>query len=130
MDKQSAAPAQPGLAATRRILVVDDNRDSAESLALLLELRGFEIRIAFDGQSALATARSFQPDVIILDIGLPVMDGYEVARRLREEGVTCQLVALTGYGQDEDRKRSREAGFDHHLIKPVDLATLAQILTP
>jgi len=129
MDNQSEGPAPPP-AAPQRILVVDDSRDSAESLALLLELQGHEARVELDGSSALATARSFQPDVILLDIGLPGMDGYEVARRLREEGSVSRLVALTGYGQDEDRRRSLEAGFNHHLVKPVDLAELARILTP
>ncbi|HYU35621.1 MAG TPA: response regulator [Thermoanaerobaculia bacterium] len=123
MENQSEGPAQ------RRILVVDDNRDSAESLALLLELQGHEAQIAFEGPAALAIARTFNPDFVLLDIGLPGMDGYEVARRLREEGSASRLVALTGYGLDEDRQRSLDAGFDDHLVKPVSLEDLARILT-
>ena len=116
--------------AGRRLLVVDDNQDSAESLALLLEIHGHEVRIAFTGPAALETARTFRPEVILLDIGLPGMDGYQVARELRagQEGHPLVLVALTGYGQDEDRRLSREAGFDHHLVKPVDLQELARVI--
>jgi CheY-like chemotaxis protein len=114
----------------RRILVVDDNQDSAESLAFLLELQGHEVRAAFDGPQALDLARSFEPDLVVLDIGLPRMNGYEVALRLREERGTdgLVLIALTGYGQEEDHRRSREAGFDHHLVKPVDLEKLQELL--
>jgi CheY-like chemotaxis protein len=112
----------------RRILVVDDSQDSAESLALLLELHGHEVRTAFAGPAALETASAFCPDVVLLDIGLPGMDGYEVARRLRAEHGGCRLIALTGYGRDDDRRRSREAGFDHHLVKPVDLEELTRLL--
>jgi PAS domain S-box-containing protein len=131
-----AAPAAAegdGEAARRRVLVVDDNEDSADSLALLLELKGHEVRVALDGPAALATAHAFQPEVVLLDIGLPGMDGYEVARRLRAERAGeggLLLVALTGYGQDEDRRRSREAGFDHHLVKPVDFDELTRVLGP
>jgi CheY-like chemotaxis protein len=117
-----------GAPAHRRILVVDDNRDSAESLALLLELQGHEARTAFEGAEALDIARTFHPEVVLLDIGLPGMDGYEVARRLREEGEDSRLVALTGYGLEEDRRRSLEAGFDDHLVKPVSLEELSRIL--
>jgi PAS domain S-box-containing protein len=126
-----ALPAEPDQAPApdrRRILVVDDNQDSAESLALLLEIYGHEVQVAFTGPAALDRARTFLPDVVLLDIGLPGMDGYEVARQLRAERDGCRLVALTGYGQDEDRRRSREAGFDHHLIKPVDLEALVRVL--
>jgi PAS domain S-box-containing protein len=114
----------------RRVLVVDDNEDAAESLALLLRARGHEIRTAHDGPSALSVAEDFRPEVVFLDIGLPRMDGYEVARRLRvqpgREGLL--LVALTGYGQDEDRRRAEEAGFDAHLVKPADLEALQRLL--
>jgi PAS domain S-box-containing protein len=114
----------------RRLLVVDDNRDSAESLALLLRRRGHEVREAYDGQEALAAAESFRPDVVLLDIGLPGMNGYEVARRIRREpwsrGIV--LVAVTGWGQEGDKRRSREAGIDHHLTKPVDLVRLSALL--
>jgi two-component system CheB/CheR fusion protein len=117
--------------ATFRILVVDDNPDSAETLALLLQFGGHDVRTAHEGESALETAYAFRPQVIVLDIGLPKMDGYEVARRLRQDPEMKKLflVALTGYGQDEDRQRSKDAGFDHHLVKPVDPAELQSVLT-
>jgi PAS domain S-box-containing protein len=113
-----------------RILVVDDNRDSAESVALLLELNGHQVRMAHDGPEALATAQHFRPQVVVLDIGLPEMDGYEVARRLRGEAQMqdVMLIALTGYGQNEDRQRAIAAGFNHHLIKPVDLDSLQALI--
>ncbi len=113
-----------------RLLVVDDNRDAAESLALLLGLLGHEVRIAHDGPGALELARGFRPQVVLLDIGMPGMDGYEVARRLRQEpGLeNVRLAALTGWGQPEDRRRSAEAGFDHHLVKPVDPDALTKVL--
>src|SRR5439155_19576049 len=114
----------------RRILVVDDNVDAAQSLGLLLELSGHEVRTAHDGLVALETAKSFRPDVILLDIGLPRMDGYEVARRIRQEPELKNLVllALSGYGHEEDRRRSHGAGFDAHLTKPVDLDELQNLL--
>jgi signal transduction histidine kinase/DNA-binding response OmpR family regulator len=115
---------------TTRVLVVDDNADGAQSLATLLRLSGFRVEVAQSGPAALTTAESFQPDVVLLDIGLPGMDGYEVARRLRaeENGSRRLLVALTGYGREEDRRRSQEAGFDHHLAKPVDPEQLLRLL--
>jgi CheY-like chemotaxis protein len=122
------AVAQPG--AGRRVLIVDDNRDAAESLALLLEMTGHQPRVVLDGPAALDLAPAFRPDLVFLDIGMPKLDGYEVARRLRQlpglEGVT--LVALTGYGQEQDRRRAQEAGFDAHCIKPVDYATILDLL--
>jgi two-component system CheB/CheR fusion protein len=119
----------------RCVLVVDDSADGADSLAVLLRLAGHEVRVCNDGPSALAAVDTFRPDVVLLDIGLPGMDGYEVARRLRTRPEMKQalLVALTGYGQDDDRRRSREAGFDHHLVKPADpeaLSALFARLTP
>ncbi len=122
-----------GLAAAgprRRVLVVDDNVDAAESLAMLMRLADHEVRTAHDGPAGLSAAMEFRPDLIVLDIGLPGMSGYEVARRLREvpECRTTVLAAMTGWGQDEDRRRSREAGFDHHLVKPVDPAVLEELL--
>jgi CheY-like chemotaxis protein len=112
---------RPAVTVPRRILVVDDNQDSAESLAMLLRLTGHEVHIAQDGLEAIEAAATLQPHVILLDIGLPRLNGYEAARRIREQqghqGLT--LVALTGWGQQEDRRRSQEAGFDAHLIKPV-----------
>ena len=116
--------------ASRRVLVVDDNPDAAESLALLLRVEGHEVRTAHDGPAALKAATEFQPEVIFLDIGLPRVSGYEVARQLREQlGLKkVLLVAVTGYGQEEDRRRSREAGFDAHLTKPADPAALHELL--
>jgi CheY-like chemotaxis protein/nitrogen-specific signal transduction histidine kinase len=114
-----------------RVLVVDDNVDSADSMALLLSLDGHEVRTAFDGSSALTEAAEFQPRAVLLDIGLPGMDGYEVARRLRElPGLRDVLmIAITGYGQQDDRARSKAAGFDHHLVKPVDPEHLSRLLS-
>ena len=126
----TAATAEPTAAAPRRILVVDDHRDSAESLAMLLELHGHEAHQAHDGPEAVEAATRLRPDVILLDIGLPTLNGYETARRIRErlEGKRLLLVALTGWGQEEDRRRSEEAGFDAHLVKPVDYRALAKVL--
>lgn len=113
-----------------RILVVDDNKDSADSLGMLLQLSGNTIFTAYDGLEALDAAATFLPDVILLDIGLPKLNGYEVARRIREQpwGREMMLIALTGWGQDEDRRLSGEAGFDFHLVKPVDLAALEKLV--
>ncbi|MBP3954475.1 response regulator [Gemmata sp. G18] len=112
------------------ILVVDDNRDAADSMAMLLEMRGHQVRTAHDGPDALKVLATFRPQLILLDLGLPGMSGYEVARRIREsaelQGVT--LAALTGWGQEEDRRRTREAGFDHHLTKPADPGELDRIV--
>ncbi|MEJ7592772.1 MAG: ATP-binding protein [Planctomycetaceae bacterium] len=114
----------------QRILVVDDNRDSAITLTMLLKLQGNETQTAFDGVQELEAAATFRPDVILLDIGLPRLNGYEVARKIREQpwGRTMVLVALTGWGQDEDRRKSSEAGFNGHMVKPVDHAALAKLL--
>jgi PAS domain S-box-containing protein len=114
----------------RKILVVDDNRDSAKSLAMLLKLRGHEVHTAFDGMEAFTAAESVQPEVVLLDIGLPKLNGYEVARKIREQpwGESIVLVALTGWGQDEDRRKSKEAGFDHHFVKPVEQSVLNSYL--
>lgn len=113
-----------------RILVVDDNRDSADSLAMLLRLKGNEIRTAHDGAEALAVAELFHPEIVLLDIGLPKLNGYDVARRIRLQpwGKEALLIALTGWGQDEDRRLSQEAGFNFHIVKPVDLAALEALL--
>jgi PAS domain S-box-containing protein len=115
----------------RRILVVDDNVDAAESLALLLRLEGHDVRVAHDGPAALAAVEADPPDLLFLDIGMPVMNGYDVAQRLRQRpGLeTLVLVAMTGWGQEEDRRRSQEAGFDRHLVKPVEPDALHQLLT-
>jgi CheY-like chemotaxis protein len=113
-----------------RILVVDDNVDSARGLARLLKLLGHDIRTATDGPAALSEAIEFQPDAVLLDIGLPGMDGYSVARELRKHEACADsvIVAITGYGQDEDRKRCREAGFNFHLVKPIDHDALLTLL--
>jgi CheY-like chemotaxis protein len=121
----------PWAAPPRRVLVVDDNQDAADSLALLLRLAGQDVRVAYDGHVALAVVAEFRPALAFLDIGMPGMDGYELADRLRRvadlRGLT--LVALTGWGQEEDRRRSRAAGFDLHLTKPVEPAALRAVLT-
>jgi PAS domain S-box-containing protein len=116
--------------AARRILIVDDNRDSADSLGMLLRMQGNEVYTAHDGLEAVGAAAAFQPDVVLLDIGLPKLNGYEAGRRIRDQegGDGRLLVALTGWGQEEDRRRSKEAGFDHHLTKPVDFTVLQRLL--
>jgi CheY-like chemotaxis protein len=113
-----------------RVLVVDDNIDAAETLGEAIRMFGHEVEVVHDGGSALEVARRFQPAIVFLDIGLPGMDGYEVARRLRSTGTESALVlvAVTGFGQGSDRDRSRAAGFDHHLVKPVDLETVVSVL--
>jgi PAS domain S-box-containing protein len=113
----------------RRILVVDDNRDAADSLCMLLKARGHEVRVAYDGLEAVGAAVAFAPEVVLLDIGLPKLSGYEAAPRIREaRGDDVLLIAVTGWGQEEDRRRAREAGFDHHLTKPVDPAAIARLI--
>ena len=115
----------------RRILVVDDNTDAAESLAALLAINGHETRMAHDGLRAVEEAKTFKPDVVFLDIGMPELDGHETARRIRQEpwGKDMVLVALTGWGQTEDRRRSQEAGFNHHLVKPADPTVVAKLIS-
>ncbi|WP_439628310.1 PAS domain S-box protein [Gemmata sp.] len=132
-DRPVEPPAEDGGAArpsARRILVADDNVDSADSLGQLLELFGNEVRTANDGLAAVAVAGDFRPDLILLDIGMPRLNGYETCRRIREQawGGTAYIVALTGWGQDDDKRRSKEAGFDHHMVKPVDPAALERLL--
>jgi PAS domain S-box-containing protein len=119
-----------GAAPQRRILVVDDNVDAAESLAMLLRMEGHDVRVAHDGPAALAAVEAEPPDIMFLDIGMPVMNGYEVAQQLRQRpGLeNLLLVAMTGWGQEEDRRRSQEAGFDHHMVKPAEPAALHQLL--
>ena len=121
---------EPHLPRNCRILVVDDNRDSAQSLAVLLRAMGYDTRTSYDGLEAIQAAATFQPDVVLLDIWLPKMDGYEVARQIRRRkwGRDMLLTALTGWGQDEDKRRAMGAGFDHHLTKPVDLPALMRLL--
>jgi PAS domain S-box-containing protein len=131
----SAAPRSPrpsnGKPPTRRVLVVDDNQDAADTLAkLVVRLYAQDVRVAYDGTTALELARDFQPEILLLDIGLPGIDGYEVARTLRDrpESADLLLVAVTGWGQDQDRRRTAQAGFDHHLVKPVELDAIRAIL--
>ena len=111
--------------------MVDDNKDSAYSLAMLLRVNGNHIRTAHDGLEAVEVAEIFQPEVVLLDIGLPKLNGYDVARRIRQQpwGQSATLVALTGWGRDEDRRLSQEAGFNFHIVKPVDLAALEDLLS-
>ena len=113
-----------------RILVADDNRDAAESLAMLLRTLGNEVSVAYDGMEAVAALSEFLPDVVLLDIGMPRLDGYGAAREIRRHplGARIRLVALTGWGQEEDRRRAREAGFDTHLVKPAELDALRRVL--
>jgi CheY-like chemotaxis protein len=128
---QPAKPIEKKMSITgRRILVVDDNRDSAESLAMLLKLSGNEMHTAYDGFEAVEAAAAFRPDVVLLDIGLPKMNGYEAARKIRHEpwGKSVVLVAMTGWSQDEDRQKSKEAGFNGHLVKPADHIALMTLL--
>ncbi len=130
------APAPNGVSEThalqpRRILVVDDSRDTARSLAMLLTMKGHLCQTAFDGPGALEAAADFDPDVFVLDIGLPGMSGYEVARRIRatSDFRSAKLIAVTGWGQAEDRRRVHESGFDHHLVKPIALGALTELLS-
>jgi CheY-like chemotaxis protein len=111
-----------------RLLVVDDNRDAAESLALLLQSMGYEVRTAYDGPAGIAMAQEFSPEVVLLDIGMPVMNGYDVARALRLGHTRYTIVAVTGWGHDAAKRQAREAGFDHHLVKPVAESALIELL--
>jgi DNA-binding response OmpR family regulator len=131
-DRKRARGPAPPEATPRRVLVVDDNHDAAESLALLLRTSGHQVCLSHRGREALSTARSFQPDVVLLDIGLPDIDGLEVCRRLREapELAGMRIVAVTGYDAAGDRQSIREAGFDAHFVKPLDFRALAAVLEP
>jgi CheY-like chemotaxis protein len=126
-EPEQGPPERPAAA---RLLVVDDNRESANSLGLLMKLAGHEVRVAYDGPAALEVARAFQPQVVLLDLEMPGMSGDEVARHLRAQSSTKHvlIVALTGYGSEEDRRHCLEAGFDQLLVKPVDLCTLQKML--
>jgi CheY-like chemotaxis protein len=126
-ERTSEKPPAP--APQFRVLVADDNRDAADSLQRILQMYGYEVRVAYDGKAALAASESFKPRVAVLDIDMPGGNGHEVARALRRrEGDAIALVALTGWGQEGDRRRALEAGFDHHLTKPVDPEQLNQLL--
>jgi CheY-like chemotaxis protein len=128
--RPAAALSNGPLLAARRALVVDDNNDSADSLAMLLQLMGAEVRVAYSGAAALEALAAHLPSVMFVDIGMPEIDGYEVARRVRSQPAFADvmLIALTGWGQAEDRARSHDAGFDHHLVKPVDVDVLEEVL--
>jgi CheY-like chemotaxis protein len=114
----------------RRILVVDDNHDAADSLEMFLKVLGAEVRTAYDGPSALDLLAAFEPAAILLDIGMPGMNGYDVAGHVRQHplGANVLLIAMTGWAQDEDRSRTARAGFDYHLVKPVDPLKLQELL--
>jgi CheY-like chemotaxis protein len=131
-DAPAAGPEHGGEGGERRrrVLVVDDNRDSVETMSLLLRKMGNEVVTAYDGEEAVAAAAAFAPDLVFMDIGLPKLDGYAAACRIRQAAGArpVVLVAVTGWGQDEHRRRAREAGFDVHLVKPVQPAALARIL--
>jgi len=122
--------ARPSSSSRLKVLVVDDKADSAEMLTLLLRLDGHDARAAFSGPETIKTVEDFAPDVVFLDLGLPVMDGYQVAQRLKEMPALehTMLVALTGYGFNEDKERTRRAGFDHHIVKPADIDELQNLL--
>ena len=130
VERGVAAAEEPAAEAGRRILVADDNHDAAESLAMMLRMGGNDVRTGRDGVEAVSIAQSFRPQVVLLDIGMPRMNGYEAARRIRSEpwGGEMMLIALTGWGQDEDKRRSLDAGFDHHLTKPPDPDVLDQLI--
>jgi CheY-like chemotaxis protein len=117
-------------ASGKRLLVVDDNQDAADSLAMLLRLQGHQVRVAYSGMAALEMTKTYTPDVVFMDIGMPGMDGYEAARRIREQPGLGKVVlaALTGWGQKEDRRRTAEAGFDHHLVKPPEPTAVESVL--
>src|SRR5262249_8324307 len=129
---QPSAASNPAVSGKRglRILVTDDNRDAADSLAMLLEYMGHTVTTRYDGLAALAAIPEFHPQVIVLDIGMPSLNGYETARRIRKLPGASDiiLIAMTGWGQDADKRQAQEAGFEHHLTKPVDPGTLEKLL--
>jgi DNA-binding response OmpR family regulator len=117
------------IAPKKRILVVDDNEDAADSLATLLDVLGYDVRVAYDGPEAIEAADQFRPVAGLLDIGLPRLSGYDIARHIRAtRGNEVVLVAITGWGQEDDRRRAREAGFDHHFTKPADFERLVTLV--
>ena len=128
--QESGAAVEHALRSSFRILVVDDNQDAADSLAEMLKLMGNDTRTAYDGQAGVDVAGEFQPDVILLDIGMPKLNGYDACRRIREQtgGQSVVLIAVTGWGQEDDRRRSQAAGFDHHMVKPVDPRAMMELL--
>jgi CheY-like chemotaxis protein len=127
----TASAAAPGHSPSGRILVVDDNRDAADSLALLLEAHGHDVRAVYDGHSAVEVAPRFRPQIVLLDLGMPGLDGFETARRLRATlpDAAPYLVAITGWGQERERRQATAAGFDQHFVKPVDPNELTRLLS-
>jgi CheY-like chemotaxis protein/two-component sensor histidine kinase len=131
-SERAGVEPEPRSVLSRRVLIADDNRDAAESLAILLRFEGHDVVVACDGNAALRLFEAHAPDVAVLDIGMPLLDGYEVARRIRASanGAQVLLVAVTGWGQEKDRRETREAGFDHHLTKPVEPEAVSQLIQP
>jgi CheY-like chemotaxis protein len=129
--RRAEPAAAPATITARRVLVVDDNQDAANSLGTLLTLLGVDVTVVHDGPAALKALKTSRPTDVLLDIGMPDMDGYELARRMRQEpeGQSARLIAVTGWGQAEDRERSRAAGIDHHIVKPVDCNVLMGLLS-
>jgi two-component system CheB/CheR fusion protein len=130
LNAAGSSPQQSAVTKSR-ILIVDDNRDAADSMRMLLELLGNEVYVAYDGEQAVSATAEHRPNVVFLDIGLPLMNGYDVARSIRKEpwGGAIKLIALTGWGQQDDRQRAREAGFDRHFVKPLDYELLTTVLS-
>jgi CheY-like chemotaxis protein len=129
--QRSTADISAATLGQRRILIVDDNKDAAEMLRHILAVHGHEVVVATDGGTAVDVAREHRPDIVLMDLGMPGVSGYEAARRIRQQdwGRGLALVAVTGWGQDEDRRRSSDAGFDVHLVKPVDLRSLQDVFS-
>jgi CheY-like chemotaxis protein len=127
-DEQGAPRPTGPDSSGRRVLVVDDNKDAADTLEAYLAMEGFSVAVAYDGAAALEQVQTHAPDVVLMDIGMPRMDGYAAARMIRAAGRPVRLIALTGWGQALDKVKAQQAGFDHHLVKPVDLATLIGVL--
>ena len=127
---QNPANASESSTSKRRILVADDNRDVVESFQIMLRILGHEVQTALDGEEAIEKAEQFRPDVIVLDVGMPMLDGYETASRIRQRPWSRDvvLIAVTGWGNDKDKLKSAEAGFDVHLVKPVDATTILEAL--
>jgi CheY-like chemotaxis protein len=127
---EAAGDAASSAGGRLRILVADDNEDSAETLSMLIGLMGHDVRVAYDGIEAFSVAEQFRPHLAFLDIGMPRLNGYEVARRIREQDWSANMVlaALTGWGQDEDRRASKQAGFNLHLVKPIDPSSIQNLL--
>jgi CheY-like chemotaxis protein/two-component sensor histidine kinase len=128
-EESDGKHSSPNPASRRRVLVADDNEDAVQSLALLLQIVGHEVETAYDGLAAVKAAETFRPHVVLLDIGMPILNGYDAARRIRAAlGSDVRLIAMTGWGQEKDRQASREAGFDYHLVKPIDIQTVEQLI--